>query len=115
MATKTLTLATGNGSAVYMEVESDPNEAAAGGNLELTSAGAGFEAHFEKITQSLAGIAQTMQDQLDKIGPRSPDKVELELSGTLKGKANFWIVEGESAGALKFKLTWEKKADNATG
>ena len=98
-----------------MEVEHDPNEATAGGNLELTSSGSGFDAHFEKITKSLAGIAETMQEQLDKIGPRSPDKVELELSGTLKGKANFWIVEGESAGALKFKLTWEKKGNDATG
>jgi len=116
-ATKALKLTLGEGdeeAAVFMMVEEDPTERKkADSRLVDTAAGEdkALEANFAKITKSLAGIATSMHQQLSSIaGDARPDKVTMELSGTLKGKANFWIVEGESSGALKFTLTWERKA-----
>lgn len=114
---KTLKLTFGNGddaAAVFMAVEDDPHDQTAGsGALEHVSSDMDdgeLEARFSKITRSLAGIAESMHEKIAGIaGDARPDKVTMELSGTLKGKANFWIVEGETSGALKFTLTWERK------
>lgn len=114
--TKTLKLTFGEGeneASVYMAVEPDPTEPREEGSgiVQTSSKGkAELEEKFAKITKSLAGIANSMHEQMSSIsGDARPDKVTMELSGTLKGKANFWIVEGESSGALKFTLTWERK------
>jgi len=116
-ATKALKLTLGEGddeAAIFMMVEEDPAESKEeGSGIVYTAAGDddALEAKFSKITKSLAGIATSMHQQLSAIAEDArPDKVTMELSGTLKGKANFWIVEGESSGALKFTLTWERKA-----
>ncbi|WP_353475495.1 CU044_2847 family protein [Salipiger sp. H15] len=113
---KILKLTLGEGqdeAAIFMEVEADPTEPQeeSSGMRKTSAKGeAEIEAKFAKITKSLAGIANSMHEQMQSIASDArPDKLTLELSGTLKGKANFWIVEGESSGALKFTLTWESK------
>ena len=106
--TRTIALKLPSGRTVLTEIE------AGDGEWQQMAAGAKGTGVFEDSIQTLREMLESAASGLDRIGPRRPDTVTLELSVELASGGVIKLLGGSAKGGLKVSMTWKGAPGTAT-